>query len=126
MPYEQELIRQNRLGVLGIARSKSPPTANSLANDSLFEGLESLAIPTSRSERLWRRHNCSFFKEQKMAIRVQQKSEDFGRCGCGRRDYCDGSHGLSEAQWQELQAKEQEALRKETCCAEASEPTKMQ
>ncbi len=35
-----------------------------------------------------------------MAIRVQQNSEDFGRCGCGRRQYCDGSHGLSEAQWQ--------------------------
>lgn len=41
-----------------------------------------------------------------MAIRVQKNPEDFGRCGCGRRDYCDGSHSLSEAQWQAVQAKE--------------------
>lgn len=61
-----------------------------------------------------------------MAIRVQTKSEDFGRCGYGRRDYCDGSHGLSEAQWQALQTKEPEALRKAASCAEESEPTKMQ
>lgn len=39
-------------------------------------------------------------------MRVQTNPADFGRCGCGRRDYCDGSHGLSEAQWQALQAKE--------------------
>lgn len=43
-----------------------------------------------------------------MAIRVQKNPEDFGRCGCGRREYCDGSHSLSEAQWQALQAKERE------------------
>ena len=43
-----------------------------------------------------------------MAIRVQQDSENFGRCGCGRRDYCDGSHGLSEEQWRAVQAKERE------------------
>lgn len=41
-----------------------------------------------------------------MAIRVQKSAEDFGRCGCGRRDYCDGSHGLSEEQWQAVQLKE--------------------
>ena len=46
-------------------------------------------------------------------MRVQKNSEDIGRCGCGRRDYCDGSHGLSETQWQALQAKEQEAARQE-------------
>ena len=39
-------------------------------------------------------------------MRVQENPADIGRCGCGRRDYCDGSHGLSEAQWQALQAKE--------------------
>ncbi len=46
-----------------------------------------------------------------MAIRVQQNPEDFGRCGCGRRDYCDGSHGLSEAEWAAVQAAEAEAER---------------
>jgi hypothetical protein len=39
-------------------------------------------------------------------LRVQENPADIGRCGCGRREYCDGSHGLSEAQWQELRAKE--------------------
>lgn len=41
-------------------------------------------------------------------MRVQTNPADFGRCGCGRREYCDGSHGLSEAQWQAVQAKERE------------------
>lgn len=50
-------------------------------------------------------------------MRVQKNSEDIGRCGCGRRDYCDGSHGLSAQQWQalvarELVAKEFEAAQK--------------
>lgn len=44
-----------------------------------------------------------------MAIRVQQNPQDFGRCGCGRRQYCDGSHGLSEAEWQAKLAAEQAA-----------------
>ncbi len=39
-------------------------------------------------------------------MRVQENPADIGRCGCGRREYCDGSHGLSEAQWQELRARE--------------------
>lgn len=39
-------------------------------------------------------------------MRVQQNPDDIGRCGCGRREYCDGSHGLTDAQWQALQAKE--------------------
>ncbi len=42
-------------------------------------------------------------------MRVKENSEDIGRCGCGRRDYCDGSHGLTEAQWQQVVAKEREA-----------------
>lgn len=41
-------------------------------------------------------------------MRVRTNSEDIGRCGCGRREYCDGSHGLTEAQWQEVRAKELE------------------
>lgn len=41
-------------------------------------------------------------------MRVQNNPEDIGRCGCGRREYCDGSHGLSEAQWLAVQAKERE------------------
>lgn len=47
-------------------------------------------------------------------MRVRKNSEDIGRCGCGRRDYCDGSHGLTEAQWQALRAKELEAAQKNT------------
>lgn len=42
-------------------------------------------------------------------MRVQKNPEDIGRCGCGRREYCDGSHGLSEEQWQAVVAKEREA-----------------
>ena len=44
-----------------------------------------------------------------MAIRVTENNQDFGRCGCGRRDYCDGSHALSEAQWQAKLAAEQQS-----------------
>jgi len=39
-------------------------------------------------------------------MRVRSNSEDIGRCGCGRRIYCDGSHGLTETEWQALRAKE--------------------
>jgi CDGSH-type Zn-finger protein len=45
-------------------------------------------------------------------MRVQKNSEDIGRCGCGRRDYCDGSHGLTEAQWQQVLAKDLAAAQK--------------
>ena len=55
-----------------------------------------------------------------MAIRVQENPEDFGRCGCGRRDYCDGSHGLTEGQWQARQAKALEAARNQADIAEES------
>lgn len=47
-------------------------------------------------------------------MRVRKNSEDIGRCGCGRRDYCDGSHGLTEAQWQQVRAKELEAAQENT------------
>lgn len=40
-------------------------------------------------------------------MRVQANPADIGRCGCGRRDYCDGSHGLTEEQWQARLAEEQ-------------------
>lgn len=40
-------------------------------------------------------------------MRVQANPEAIGRCGCGRRVYCDGSHGLTEAQWQAQRAREQ-------------------
>ena len=42
-------------------------------------------------------------------MRVIQNPEDIGKCGCGRRVYCDGSHGLTEAEWQEVVKKEREA-----------------
>lgn len=54
--------------------------------------------------------------EQQM--RVKKNSEDIGRCGCGRRDYCDGSHGLTEAQWQEIRAKELESVQRNTNIAD--------
>lgn len=41
-----------------------------------------------------------------------------GRCGCGRREYCDGSHGLSEAEWLAVKASEHEAARKQAESAE--------
>ena len=36
-----------------------------------------------------------------MQVRVSE--EDIGRCGCGRSlsGYCDGSHAMTEQQWQE-------------------------
>ena len=39
-------------------------------------------------------------------MRYQENPEDVGRCGCGRRIYCDGSHGLTEEDWQAVKAKE--------------------
>lgn len=45
-------------------------------------------------------------------MRVQTNPADVGRCGCGRREYCDGSHGLTEAQWQALRARELQAAAK--------------
>ncbi len=46
-------------------------------------------------------------------MRVQENPADVGRCGCGRREYCDGSHGLTEAQWLALQRKERELARQD-------------
>jgi hypothetical protein len=53
-------------------------------------------------------------------MRVVQNPEDIGRCGCGRRVYCDGSHGLTAEQWQAVLIKEREAARIE---AAAEVPT---
>ncbi len=47
-------------------------------------------------------------------MRVQKNEGDIGRCGCGRREYCDGSHGLTEAQWQERLAQEKAAAQQNT------------
>ena len=55
-------------------------------------------------------------------MRVQQNPADIGRCGCGRRDYCDGSHGLSEAQWQARLAQDTAAVES----APATAPTTSQ
>jgi hypothetical protein len=51
-------------------------------------------------------------------MRVSKNPEDIGRCGCGRRVYCDGSHGLTEAEWQEARAKELKAARTDAQMAE--------
>ncbi|BEV71798.1 MULTISPECIES: hypothetical protein [unclassified Paludibacterium] len=42
-------------------------------------------------------------------MRVKDNPADIGRCGCGRREYCDGSHALTEEAWQALQARERAA-----------------
>ncbi|MEO6354109.1 MAG: hypothetical protein ABI656_00050 [bacterium] len=54
-------------------------------------------------------------------MRVRTNSEDIGQCGCGRRYYCDGSHGLTEAQWQQVLAKELEGAQKNTTSQEVAE-----
>lgn len=46
-------------------------------------------------------------------MRYQENPEDVGRCGCGRRVYCDGSHGLTEEQWQAVKAKEAAAAQQQ-------------
>lgn len=42
-------------------------------------------------------------------MRVQQDPSQIGRCGCGRREFCDGSHSWTEAEWQQILIKEQQA-----------------
>ena len=54
-------------------------------------------------------------------MRVQTDPSKVGRCGCGRREYCDGSHGLSEAEWLALKARELEAARKQAEVVEHGE-----
>ena len=44
-------------------------------------------------------------------MRYLENPADVGRCGCGRREYCDSSHALSEAEWQEVLTKEREAAK---------------
>lgn len=39
-------------------------------------------------------------------MRVVSNPEDIGRCGCGRRDYCDGSHRLTDEEWQAVVVRE--------------------
>lgn len=51
-------------------------------------------------------------------MRVQANPADIGRCGCGRRDYCDGSHGLTEEQWQARLAEEQKQAEEQAAAAD--------
>ena len=46
--------------------------------------------------------NIIFKKEKNMQVRVEQKEEEIGRCGCGRSPTgkCIGWHGLSESDFQ--------------------------
>ena len=48
------------------------------------------------------RWDTIFKKGKDMQVRVEQKDEDIGRCGCGRSPTgkCIGWHGLSEAEFQ--------------------------
>ena len=47
-----------------------------------------------------------------MQVRVTEKSEEFGTCGCGRSPdgKCIGWHGLTEDQYQEALAKYEQQL----------------
>jgi hypothetical protein len=51
-------------------------------------------------------------KEDTMQVRVQENSEEFGSCGCGRSPTgkCIGWHGLTEEKYQEELAKYEEKL----------------
>ena len=42
-------------------------------------------------------------------MRVQTDPTQIGRCGCGRREFCDGSHSWTEEEWQQILQKEQQA-----------------
>jgi hypothetical protein len=48
------------------------------------------------------RWDTIFKKENTMQVRVEQKQEEIGRCGCGRSPTgkCIGWHGLSESAFQ--------------------------
>jgi len=50
---------------------------------------------------MWRQFN-EFIKGV-FGMQVRVNEEELGRCGCGRSasGYCDGSHGMTEQQWQE-------------------------
>ena len=50
-----------------------------------------------------------FKKDNDMQVRVQERTEDVGKCGCGRSPTgkCIGWHGLNEQQLKEAQEKYQ-------------------
>lgn len=61
--------------------------------DNSFEGIFGKYVPPYLRNRT----------EENMQIRVKDKSENFGSCGCGRSPtgQCCGWHGLTEEQYRE-------------------------
>lgn len=61
--------------------------------DTQFEGIFGKYVPPYLRNKT----------EEDMQIRVKEKSEYFGKCGCGRSPtgQCCGWHGLTEEQYQE-------------------------
>jgi hypothetical protein len=60
------------------------------------------SIQTKGVNNAYRDHYDNIFRKDKMQVRVEEKAEDIGRCGCGRSPTgkCIGWHGLSEEAFQ--------------------------
>ena len=56
------------------------------------------SIQTKSTSSAYRDHYDNIFRKDKMQVRVQENSEDIGKCGCGRSPTgkCIGWHGLTE------------------------------
>jgi hypothetical protein len=56
------------------------------------------AIQTKGTSNSYRDNYDNIFRKDKMQVRVQEKAEDIGKCGCGRSPTgkCIGWHGLTE------------------------------
>ena len=60
------------------------------------------AIQTKSASSAYRDHYDNIFRKDKMQVRVEEKAEDIGKCGCGRSPTgkCIGWHGLTEEAFQ--------------------------
>ena len=60
------------------------------------------AIQTKGTSSAYRDHYDNIFRKDKMQVRVEENTEDIGKCGCGRSPTgkCIGWHGLSEEAFQ--------------------------
>ena len=67
-------------------------------------------IQTKGVSNAYRDNYDLIFGKKDMQVRVQEKEEDIGRCGCGRSPTgkCIGWHGLSEEEFQKRLAEYQE------------------
>ena len=60
------------------------------------------SIQTKNTSSAYRDNYDNIFRKDKMQVRVEEKAEDIGKCGCGRSPTgkCIGWHGLSEEAFQ--------------------------